>query len=122
MQTVALLLLLGTAAGLGLLLGWRWWHQRRNNPVHTAVHFILGIAGLECMLLMLRSADGTPPRWAQLAALLLGLAVMAGFAAPVVGRQWGRRPGTVALVLHAALALAGVLLVLAWLLAGGAAR
>ena len=41
---------------------------------------------------------------------------MAGFAAPVVARHRGRRAGTVALALHAGLALAGVLVALAWLL------
>ena len=62
-------------------------------------------------------------RWAsvgvgtrQAAALLMGLALMAGFAAPVVARHRGRRAGTVALALHAGLALAGVLVALAWLL------
>ena len=119
MQRLALTLLLGAAAGLGLYLGWRLWQQRRNNPVHGAVHAILGVAGLECLLLMLRSApdaDGAAAAgWSQAAPLLLGLALMAGFAAPVVGRQLGRRAGSVALGVHAALALAGVLLALAWL-------
>jgi len=116
MQALALVLLLGATATLGLWLGWRWWQQRRNNPVHSAVHFILGIAGLECLLLMMRGADGATTRWAQAAALLMGLALMAGFAAPVVARHRGRRAGTVALALHAGLALAGVLVALAWLL------
>mgnify|MGYP000920530009 CR=1 FL=1 len=122
MKPLALLLLLGAATGLGLFLGWRQWHRQRNNPVHGAVHFIVGMAGLECMLLLMRS--GSPAtgadRLAQPAALLLGLALLAGFAAPVAARQWGQRPGRLLLWLHALLALTGVVLALAWLAFAGA--
>jgi hypothetical protein len=114
-----LLLLLGASVALGLFLGWRYLHKLRNNPVHSAVHLILGVAGLECLLLLMRGALDAPVAPTQLlakpAAVLLALTLMAGFAAPIVARQFGRKPATVALIAHATLGAAGVILAVTWL-------
>lgn len=122
MKQGAVLVLLGVAVALGLWLGWHWLRQQRNRPAQIALHLVLGIAGMECLLLLMRdAADGRPApgqQWGQPAALALVLAVMAGFIAPVISRQFGRRPAAVALVLHALLAGSGFVLALAWLLAG----
>jgi hypothetical protein len=118
-KAAPLFLLLGAAVALGIFLGWRYLHHLRNNPVHSAVHLILGVAGLECMVLLMRGAPDGSVIPTQLlgkpAAVLLALTVMAGFAAPIVGRHFGRKTGTGALIAHATLGAAGFILAMAWL-------
>lgn len=119
MKALSLLLLLGSSVALGLFLGWRYLRQVRNKPVHSAVHLMLGAAGLECMVMLRRGApDGTvvPVEIVgTAAAFLLALAMLSGLLSPMVGRHWGRRPGTLALIAHATLGGGGFILFLVWL-------
>jgi hypothetical protein len=116
---MSLVLLLGGSAALGLYLGWQYVRRIRSNPVHSAVHLILGAAGLEFMVMLRRGApDGTvvPADALSTAALvLLAMTMMSGLLSPMIGRYWGRRPCTVALIVHAALGALGLILFVAWL-------
>jgi hypothetical protein len=118
-KTAPLLVLLCASVALGLFLGWRYLHRLRNNPVHSAVHLIMGGAGLECMVQLMRGAPDGSVFPAELlgrpAALLMALAMMSGFASPVIGRQFGRKPATAVLIAHAALGAGGFILAMAWL-------
>ena len=122
MKQLSLLILLGGTVALGLWLGWRYLRRVPNKPVHTAVHLLMGVAGLELLVMLRRGApDGTLLTFETLgnaSAILLLTAVMSGLLSPIIGRHWGRRPATVALVAHAALGGSGFLLFVAWLVAG----
>lgn len=114
--------LLAASVALGLYLGWRYLRRVPNRPVHIGVHLLLGVAGLEAMVLLLRGApDGTrlaAGSMGNAAALCLLLALMAGLATPLVAKRRARKVGTAAIAAHAGLAAAGFGLFLAWAIAG----
>lgn len=120
LKALSLLVLLTGSTGLGLFMGWRYLRQQRNRPVHIAIHLVLGFAGLECMAMLRRGApDGTVVAAEGLgnaAGLLLVLAVLSGLLAPILGRHFGRRPGSATLLAHATAGLGGFVLFVAWVL------
>ncbi len=86
----------------------------------TALHGLLGIGGLCCLVLALRG----PPRgvdmgvasFGAIAAALLALAALAGLAVLLTHRLKRRRAGTL-IGLHASLAVSGFVVLAAYLLA-----
>lgn len=105
--------LLGACVALGVLLLVQYFRRVRSKPVHVGVHLILGVAGLEGLVMLFR---GTPDGTLMPAGLLLLLAVMSGLASPMIARRWPRRVGSAALVTHAGVGAAGFVLFLAWAL------
>jgi hypothetical protein len=116
-RAVPLLLLLAGAVGLGVLLGVEYLRRVRSRPTVIGLHLLLGAGAVEVMAMLLRGTpDGTAsPASAILktAAGLLAFALCSGLVAPIVGRS-SRATMNVALGVHVAGAVAGVLLFLLW--------
>lgn len=119
MKFTWLVLQLGLSTGLGLWFAWRFFVQRRRNPpLLTSLHLVLGATALIGVAMLRRGApDGTvvaPGPLGDAMGLLLVGAMATGLLASLVGRQWGRRPGSVVLLVHVAAGLAGFGLLLLW--------
>ena len=108
--------LLSAAAGLGLFLGWLYLCGVRR-PVLVGAHLLLGVGGIETMVMLLGGApngDVAPSGLlGPVAAGLLAGALLSGLATPLVARQ-SRTTANVALATHAGLGLAGFIVFLAW--------
>jgi len=123
MKALPVLLLLGGATALGVVLGIQYLRRIRSQPVLIGMHLLLGAGGMEVLAMLLRGApDGT--LWSgtgmvKIAAGLVALAMVTGLVAPMIGRG-SRRTMNVALATHVSIAVAGIALLLAWLLRGGA--
>jgi len=119
MHALPVLLLLGAAAAIGLYMGQRHLRGARNRPMLIGVHLLLGIGGLEVMVMLLWGPDADPVGAgtrgaAGLATILLAAALFCGLLAPLIGRG-SRRLMTAALATHAGIAAAGVVALLVWL-------
>jgi hypothetical protein len=116
-RAIPALVLLSAAVCLGVIMGIQYLRHVRSKPVMIGIHLLLGAGGLEVLAMMLRGApDGSTIHGrsvAVAAAGLLALALMAGIAAPMIGRR-SRRTMSVALATHAGIAAAGFLVLLAW--------
>ena len=111
-----LVLLLGSVA-LGLLLGLDYLRRVRSKPALVGFHLLMGAAATELIAMFLR---GTPGNSAipvgpllQSAAALLGIALLTGLVAPMIGRR-SRSTMNIALIVHVSASTAGVVLCLLW--------
>lgn len=120
-MTVAPVLTLLTAAVLlGLWLGTKYLLGVRNNRLLVALHFILGIAGLEVLVQLLRGhalgRDAPAGSLGGTAALVLAVAMFTGLLVPILAPVRPRTIGPTILV-HTLIAAAGFGLLLVWVLA-----
>lgn len=117
-QMIPVALFLSVSVALGLWLAWQFWRRERSNPIHVGFHLILGVIGLEAVAMLMRGApDGTlspAGTWGKVAALVLGLTIITGFATSVVLRRWSRSSTSIALVTHGVLGTVGFVMFLAW--------
>jgi len=115
---IAALALLTAAAGLGVWLG-ALYLRRERKPAVVGAHLLLGAAGLELTVVMLRgSPDGevvAADTISVVAAALLAAAMATGFVAPLIGKH-SRQSANVALVTHVLLGIAGYGAFAYWLL------
>ncbi len=118
-QMIPVALMLSASVALGLWLGWQFLRRSRSNPIHIGFHLILGVIGLEAVAMLMRGApDGTITQsgsYGKLAALVLALAIITGFATSVVLRRWSRTSTSIALVTHGVLGAVGFAMFLAWI-------
>ena len=112
--------LLSLSVTLGLLLGLRYLRGERSKPVLVAAHLLLGIAGLQVMVLLLRGApDGSrlpAGPGGSAAAILLIAAIVTGFLTPMFSRRKPRKVRSTALAFHAGFAATGFAAFLVWAL------
>lgn len=117
-QMMPVAFLLSASMALGLWMGWQFLRRVGSNPIHIGFHLILGVAGLEMVVMLLRGApDGSVAAAGSLgksAALVLATAVISGFATSVMARRWSRQTGGLVLVTHAVLGAVGFVMFLAW--------
>ena len=115
---IPLLLCLSASIGLGLWLGWQFFRRLNGNPIHIGFHLILGVIGLEAVaMLMHGTPDGTSTpagTYGKVAALVLALTIITGFATSIVMRRWSRNGTGSVLVAHGVLGGIGFLMFLAW--------
>ncbi len=118
MQLIPAVVLLSASVTLGLFLGLQFLRPLRSKQVLIAVHLMLGGAGLEGMVMLLRGTpDGTflpAGVLANAAALLLAMAMITGLATPMIAKRSPRKIGSIALATHAGVAAWGFVLFLAW--------
>jgi hypothetical protein len=117
-QMLPVVFLLSASMALGLWMGWQFLRRSGSNPIHVGFHLILGVAGLEIVVMLLRGApDGSVAAAGSLgksAALVLATAVISGLATSVLARRWSRQESAWVLAIHALLGSAGFVLFLAW--------
>jgi len=110
--------LLSASMALGLWMGWQFLRRSSSNPIHIGFHLILGVAGMEMVVMLLRTApDGSvvaAGSFGKSAALVLATAVITGFATSVVARRWSRQAGGMVLLSHAVVGAAGFVIFLVW--------
>ena len=116
MTPIPAIALLSTASALGLFLGWLYL-RRVRRPVLVGTHLLLGVGGIETMVMLLRGApngDVAPVGMlGPVAAGLLAGALLSGLAAPLISRN-SRTTANVALATHAGFGLAGFVVFLTW--------
>lgn len=120
MTAIALvtMLFIGTAI-LGGWLAFQFWTGGKTFKGASAVHLIIGAAGLEGLALLLRGApDGTKAPLGDLgpyAGFGLAIAFMSGLFIPLIAKP---RPGaaTPAIIAHASIATIGLGALLVWLI------
>ncbi len=117
MTTYPAILLVMTAASLGGYLFWNFLTGKHNKPTLIGVHLLVGMATLEITMMLVRGApDGTQAQYSTYTNTLflaLGLAMLTGLLAPVVGRQ-SRIGGRALLYSHAGVATLASGLLLWW--------
>ncbi len=120
MKAIPPALLLTTAVALGLYLGWLYL-RRERRPKLIGLHLLLGAAGLQTTLMMLRATSGGDAFRAgtigTITTCLLAGAMFSGLLAPLLGRG-SRSTANVVVATHASVGLAGFLLFLVWMLRG----
>jgi len=118
MTAIPALVFLTAATVLGVYLGFLYLRRIVRKPVLIGVHLLLGAAGIEMTVMLLRGTPGgeaTPAgTFGVVAAGLLALAMVSGLAAPLLGRR-SRQTANIMLSTHAGIALAGFALFLAWM-------
>jgi hypothetical protein len=113
------LVVLGATVLLGGWLGTQYLMGVRNTRALIALHLILGIAGLEVLMLLMRGApDGRAAvigSGGMIAALLLGVAMFSGFLVPILAPS---RPNTIGpmIAVHTTVAALGYGLLVIWAL------
>lgn len=113
------LVVLGAAVLLGGWLGTQFLMGVRNNRVLVGLHLILGIAGLEVLMLLLRGApDGRAAvtgATGMTAALIIAVAMFTGLLVPILAPS---RPKTIGpmLAVHATVGALGYGLLILWAL------
>ncbi len=120
MSPIPILLVVGAAVALGLYLGWRFLRRQPGKPMLIGAHLVLAILGLEgAVILMTGAPNGERLEAGEIgraAGVLLILAVVTGFLASLIAPRRPRKVGLAALGAHAAVALAGFGLFVAWAL------
>jgi hypothetical protein len=110
------LLLLAATAGLGVYNGLGYLRGQRRVGL-VAVHLLLGIGGLEGLLILLRGTpDGDVSQGGSLAnaaAGLFALALFSGLLRPVFRRQ-SKQTSDMVVMAHAGAGAVGLLLFLVW--------
>jgi hypothetical protein len=113
------LAVLGAAVLLGGWLGTRYLMGERNNRILVGLHLILGIAGLEVLMLLLKGApDGRAAvtgSTGMIAALILAVAMFTGLLVPILAPSRPRTIGPM-IAVHAVVAAVGFGLLLLWAL------
>jgi hypothetical protein len=111
-------LLLGASMVLGLWMAWQFLRRCASNPIHIGFHLILGVAGMEMVVMLLRGApDGSVAAAGGLgksAAMVLAIAVITGFATSVMARRWSRQASGLVLLSHAVVGTVGFVMFLVW--------
>jgi len=111
------ILLLLVATGLGIIMGLRYFRGEKNKPTMIGLHFLFGAGGLEVLvMLMAGSPDGSTASSgpsAGLAAGFIAAALIMGLVAALSARQLPKAM-TALFGTHAAIALAGLALVIYW--------
>lgn len=115
---ILVIFLLTASMGLGLWMGRQFLRRVSSNPIHIGFHLLLGVAGLEAVVMLMRITpdavvDNAGPS-GKAAALVLALAVITGFATSVVARRWSRQRGGMVLATHTVLGTVGFVMFLAW--------
>ncbi|MCB8745779.1 hypothetical protein LHU53_02530 [Rhodoferax sp. U2-2l] len=115
---IPVICLLTASMGLGLWMGRQFLRRVSSNPIHIGFHLLLGVAGLEAVVMLMRItpdavADSAGPS-GKAAALVLALAVITGFATSVVARRWSRQSGGMVLATHTVFGTLGFVMFLAW--------
>ncbi len=121
MQAIPVVVLMSVTVVLGAIMGIEYLRGVRSRPTMIGMHFLLGAASLEVLVMLLAGApDGTVllvGRLGHVAAGFLVVAMFIGVTAPMVGRQ-SRPTMNVALAAHALVAITGFVLLVAWLVFG----
>ena len=117
MSAVPVIVLFLGAAAIGLYLGLGYLRGWPRRPVMIGLHILLGVGGLEAMATLLwgPNADGPVSASGAAAAVAFVATMFVGLLAPMVGRR-SRPTMNLALSLHAATALSGIVLLLVWVL------
>jgi len=108
--------LLTSGVGLGLYLGLLYL-RRVRRPVLVGAHLLLGAAGIETMVVLLRGTrDGvvTTGSFGIVVVVLLAAALVSGLSAPLLGKR-SRQRMNILLATHAGVGLSGFVFFLAWL-------
>ena len=117
-EMIPVALILAACMALGLWLGWLFIKRVRSNPIHIGFHLILGVIGLEAIAMLMRGTPSgaiTPAgAWGKVAALVLALTIISGFATSIVMRRWSRNTTCMALAAHGVLGTVGFLMFLVW--------
>ncbi len=117
MLAIPIVLLVSATVAIGLYMGLRYLRRARNPPTLIGVHFLLGAASLEPMLIVLRGGLGHPATKLSpiglVAAGLIALALMTGVTAVMVGRK-SRQTANLTLATHAGVAATAFVILLAW--------
>lgn len=119
MTVAPVVLLLGTGAAIGAFMGYRYLRGQRNSRTLAGVHLLLGIGGLEVMVMLLRGAPSGEAvahhAMGSIVALVIAGALLTGLFVPIIGKS---RPGIVGgwLAVHATVATIGVGMLLFWAL------
>lgn len=111
------ILVLGTTVAIGLYMFWLHLTGARNDRMLIGFHLLLGFAGLEVTVILLRghftggvAAPGSPGRYA---AVLFAAAMLSGLLVPLLAPRW-RSGVTPMLWGHAVAGLAGFAALMAW--------
>jgi hypothetical protein len=109
MLAIPVLVLVSATVTLGVILGLEYLRGVRSRPTMIGMHFLLGAASLEVLVMLLAGApDGT---------VLLVAALFIGVITPMIGRQ-SRPTMNIALAAHAIVAASGFVVLVAWLVFG----
>lgn len=117
MIAIPIVILITATVGFGLYLGLNYLRRVRNKPTIIGVHFLLGAASLEPMVIVLHggvNGHARPPLFGILSAAFVGLALLSGVTAVMIGRQ-SRQTANIALASHASIAAAAFFLMIAWI-------
>ena len=118
MKPLPIVFVITAGVALGLYLAWLFLRRERSKPVVIGVHVILGVIGLEGVAMLITGApNGADPATGELvkmAGLFLVLAVMTGFATPMISKKRPRKVGFAAIGVHAAVAATGYAFLIAW--------
>jgi hypothetical protein len=115
--TAVIILMVGSNVAIGLWLGRGVLKRQPRSRVLVGVHLIIGLSMLEVLAIMLKQAtdsgNASALPLAQIASALLAVALLSGFAGPVLGQS---KPGARMPILaaHAAAALSAFAVVLLW--------
>lgn len=115
MQIWLPVIIYGTTAALGLVLGWYFLSDKRPPQGLQALHLVIGIAGLEVVILVSKLHRGNQPVGddVRTVLVLLGLAVFTGLVAGTMAKPRSDFLGP-ALLAHAAIGGTGFLLLANW--------
>ena len=115
MQVWLPIIIYGTTAMLGLVLGWYFLSAKRPPKMLQAIHFLLGFGGLEVVMLITSRSRGDADlkQNATIALVLLAFAVFTGLFAGIMAKP---RPDMLgmSLALHALLGGTAFLVLLNW--------
>jgi hypothetical protein len=115
MTAVPVLVILSGAVLLGLYLGLLYLRGERK-PVLIGVHFLLGVGGLEALVMLMHGTPGgdEPPAGSlgMVAALFFVVSVISGVSAALLRRS--RVIANTALATHAGVGAIGFMLLLYW--------
>lgn len=118
MNPLPILAIVTAGVCLGAHLGWLFLRRERSKPVVIGAHVVLGVIGLAGVAMLVTGGpSGGEPASGQLvrtSAVLLVLAVMTGFASPLIAKRRPRKVGLATLSVHAAIGVAGYALLVAW--------
>ncbi|WP_310475865.1 hypothetical protein [Sandarakinorhabdus sp.] len=79
----------GTTVVLGLMLGWHFLNGKRPSQGLQALHLVLGLGGLEAVMLLTAKTGGSPDlkQNASIALVMLGLTAVIGLFAGILAKS-----------------------------------